>query len=296
MTNSDKNFLPLQETTSTYFNNIVNRDTVPATVLDFDVEKIREFEDIVRIAFPDEADVVNQRLHYLIPYIMQTIDWNEYGSNFQPWHLKYYYQRDRFIERTGLKYEDFLNHRFLAKAVDELGLEPEPTFEFILFLKYYFNLRGDLKFSPVEQLEKLQEALSRHEATARMDVTVDGKHFKFENSPFIKQIFSSLDASTFTSGAFRDNFDEGGSREKLRALDYYLVKTLLDYLPVETRSRRGQYSQAERNFALSVLNFCGRLVGDDVEGLCSHENNVTFDKLMRDFRNVKIPFAMELFL
>lgn len=296
MENSKITTIPLQETTSTYFNSIVNRDTAPVSVLDFDTEKIRIFQSNVRIAFPDEADVVNRRLHYLIPYIMQTIDWKEYGSELQPWQLKYYYQRERFLERTGLRYEDFLRHPVLLRSVEELGLEAEPVFEFILFLKYYFNLRGDLRFSAVEQLVKLKEALSRQESNARMDVTVNGKHFKFENSQFIKQIFEAIDPETFTAGAFRDNFDEGRQREKLRALDYYLVKTLLDYLPVRSRSQRGLYSQAERNFALSVLNFCGRLVGDMPEILCTHFNNVTFDKLMRDFRGVKIPFAMELFL
>ena len=177
-----------------------------------------------------------------------------------------------------------------------MGLDPEPTYEFILFLKYYYNLRSDLRFSPVEQLQKLREALAQDNPVARMDVTVNGKHFKFENSHFIKQIFANINPDTLSSGAFRNNFDEGGAREKLRALDYYLIKTLLDYLPVQNRSQRGQYSQAERNFALSVLNYCGRLVGDDPEFLCTSFNNVTFDKLMRDFRGTKIPFAMELFL
>lgn len=296
MTDAHKKSIPLQETTSTYFNNILNHDSVPVTVDDFDEQKIREFENIVSIAFPGEADLVNKRLHYLLPYIVQAINWHEYGSELQPWQLTYYYQRSRFIDQTGLRYESFKNHSLLVKAVEELGLEPEPTFEFILFLKYYFNLRGDLKFSSVEQLQKLREALSADHSEARMDVIVNGKHFKFENSQFIKQVFSMINPESFTSADFRDNFNEGGSREKLRALDYYLIKTLLDYLPIKNRSHRGQYSQTERNFALCVLNFCGRLVGDDREILCSSFNNVTFDKLMRDFRDTKIPFAMELFL
>lgn len=296
MTISDKNKPTLQETTSTYFNNIVNRNVTALSVLDFDKDKIREFEATVRIAFPDEADIVNRRLNYLIPYILLAINWEEYGSGLEAWQLRYYYQRQRFIDRTGLRYENFLNHNTLVRAIDELGLEPEPTFEFILFLKYYFNLRGDLRYSAVEQLGNLQKALEQHDAKARMDVTVNGKHFKFENTQFINHIFKHLKPDDFTDGAFCDNFDEGGSREKIRALDYYLVKTLLDFLPISNHSQRGLYSQAERNFGLSVLNFCGRLAGEDVEGLCSSENNVTFDRLMRDFRDYRIPFAMELFL
>lgn len=98
------------------------------------------------------------------------------------------------------------------------------------------------------------------------------------------------------SGNFKNNFDEGAHRDKVRELDYYLVKTLLDYLPIKTERRRGRYSQAERNFSLSVLNLCGRLLGIDPELVCSQFNNATFDKLMRDFRQREIPFAMELFL
>ncbi len=47
---------------------------------------------------------------------------------------------------------------------------------------------------------------------------------------------------------------------------------------------------------LSVLSICERLPDIDREGECSQENNATFDKLMRDFKDTPIPFAMELFL
>ena len=118
----------------------------------------------------------------------------------------------------------------------------------------------------------------------------------FPNSNFIRNLINSTDPNQFKQGAFNNDFKEGGSREKIRALDYYLVKTLLDYLPVKVERRRGQYTQAERNFALSVLNYTGRLVGEEPEFLCGFENNATFDKLIRDFKNQPIPFVMELFL
>jgi hypothetical protein len=72
---------------------------------------------------------------------------------------------------------------------------------------------------------------------------------------------------------------------------------LLDYLPIHHNRRQGAvYSQAERNFGLSVLSLCHRLPDNDREGVCSKENNATFDKLMRDFHSEHIPFAMRLFL
>lgn len=68
-------------------------------------------------------------------------------------------------------------------------------------------------------------------------------------------------------------------------------------LPTDKSLRRGgRFSQAERNFGLSVLSLCGRLPDTDRENQCGPQNNVTFDKLMRDFAGQPIPFAMELFL
>ena len=148
----------------------------------------------------------------------------------------------------------------------------------------------------MEQLEKLKEALKGDTEKISMEVIVDGRHFKFANSNFIRSLINSTDTMKFKEGAFNNDFNEGSSREKIRALDYYLVKTLLDYLPIKVERRRGQYTQAERNFALSVLNYTGRLVGEEPEFLCGFENNATFDKLMRDFKNQPIPFVMELFL
>lgn len=287
---------PIQETTSTYFNYILKPNAVPLSVDRLEPEVIEEFNRIIDSGFGDEAEAVKRRFRYLIPYVLQAIDWNAYGIPLEAWQLRYYYQRDRFLQKTGLSYEDFLNNEYLMEAVGQLQLDPEPTFEFILFLKYYFDLRAELRYSSVEMLQKLKDALKPGSERISMDVVVDGRHFKFANSHFIKRLFESVDETTLGDGAFNNDFNEGGSRDKIRALDYYLVKTLLDYLPMKVERRRGQYSQAERNFVLSVLNFTGRLIGDDREFICGFYNNATFDKLMRDFKEQPIPFAMELFL
>lgn len=171
-------------------------------------------------------------------------------------------------------------------------------FEFILFLKYYYDLRSDLKFSCVEQQDKLCEKLDAcSDDSVTLDVAVGGRHFKINDGAFIREIFGAVDRGRISHGAFVNSFTQGDSREKIRALDYYIVKTLLDYLPIEKSSRRnGRFGQWERNFGLSVLNFIGRLPDLDREGTCGPENNATFDKLMRDFAGAPIPFAMELFL
>lgn len=287
---------PIQETTSTYFNDILKKEVVPLTVDQITEDVINRFNQIIEDGFPDEAEEVKQRFKYIIPYILQAIDWDAYGIPLEAWQLKYYYQRERFLRKTRLRYEEFLNHEYLQNAIRELGLDPEPTFEFLLFLKYYLDLRSELRHSSVEQFEKLKESIQQSPERISMEVVVDGRHFKFVNGNFIRQLINSVNASQFVQGAFNNDFNEGSSREKIRALDYYLVKTLLDYLPISVERKRGQYTQVERNFGLSLLNYIGRLTGDEPEFLCGFDNNATFDKLMRDFKNHRIPFVMELFL
>lgn len=290
--------LPVQETTSVYFNNIIRRDVSPITINELAQESIDSFNQQVELAFTDEAEAAKRRFRYLVPYILQNIDWEEYATPLEAWQLKYYYQRDRFIRKTGLDWDRFLKHEPLQRSLETLGLEPEPVFEFILFLRYYFGLRSDLKFSCIEQFDMMVDELENCEsANVTMDVNIGGKHFKINNSQFLRKMFNSVDRSRLSGGAFINDFNQGTSRDKLRALDYYLVKTLLDYLPTDKSLRRGgRFSQAERNFGLSVLSICGRLPDIDREGECSQENNATFDKLMRDFGGQPIPFAMELFL
>lgn len=290
---------PHSETTSVYFNNILRRDVVPMSVDAMPESALNEFNRQVLLAFTDEGDAVVTRVRYLVPYILQSIDWDEYGTPLEAWQLQYYYRRSRFLDKTRLSYDDFLAHEQLQASIVALGLDPEPTFEFILFLKYYFGLRSDLRFSALEQLDNACTALSNlaDGESATIDINVGGKHFKIQNTSFVKQAIMSIDRNTLKSGAFVNDFNEGSNRDKIRAIDYYIVKTLLDYLPIKKESAKsGLFTQRERNFGLSVLSYLGRFPDKYRSEECGKENNATFDKLMRDFRDQRIPFAMELFL
>lgn len=288
----------IQEATSVYFNNIIRHDVSPITVDELDPRALEEFNRQVALAFTDEAETVKDRVRYLVPYILQNIDWQEYAIPLEAWQLRYYYQRDRFLQKTGLTWERFMDHEPMQTAIGKLGLKPEPVFEFILFLSYYYRLRSDLRYSCMEQFDSLLEELDRYSGSSvQMDVKVGGKHFKISDAAFIRNMFHAVDRSRINIGTFVHDFNQGSARDKVRAIDYYIVKTLLDYLPTDKSLRRGgRFSQAERNFGLSVLSLCGRLPDIDREGECSQENNATFDKLMRDFKGIPIPFAMELFL
>lgn len=290
---------PVQETTSTYFNSIIRRDIRPYGSEELPLDVIDNFNLQVRMAFTDEAEEAVRRLKYLIPYILQSIDWDQYSFPLEAWQLRYYYKRERFLTKTGLKYTDFINHKPLQKAISDLELELEPTFEFILFLKYYFDLRSNLHFSPIEQITKIREAIETQAENTylSLDINIGGKHYKIDNNIFVRDLIKSLPLDKLQHGTYINEFDQGPYRNKIRAIDYFIIKTLLDFLPIKrTSTQKRAFSQAERNFGLSVLNFIGRLISEDPGGICSRENNATFDKLMRDFKGVPIPFAMELFL
>jgi hypothetical protein len=285
-----------QEIPSTYFNDILRDNVKPLTVKELNPEAVEQFNALLDKGYGEDAAKAKERVYYLIPYILQAIDWQKYGTQLDFWQIDYYYQRDRFLEATHLTESDFMSHEPLQDAIKELGLEAVPTFEFILFLSYYFYQQSLLKYSSYEQYERLCQALEQV-GTATMDVVVNGKHFKFGNSDFIRTLLTNVDLKAIDCTKFTNDFSEGKQRYKVRELDYFMVKTLLDYLPIHHNRREGAvYSQAERNFGLSVLSLCKRLPDDDREGVCSKENNATFDKLMRDFNEERVPFAMELFL
>lgn len=290
---------PIQEATSTYFNSIIRRNIDPNRLEKLSSDDIDNVNRQLHLAFPEDADDAVRRLKYLIPYIIQSIDWEEYSLPLEAWQLRYYYRRERFLTKTGLKYTDFINHKPLQKAISDLELELEPTFEFILFLKYYFDLRSNLHFSPIEQITKIREAIETQaeDTYLSLDINIGGKHYKIDNNIFVRDLIKSLPLDKLQHGTYINEFDQGPYRNKIRAIDFFIIKTLLDFLPIERPSTTLRaFSQAERNFGLSVLNFIGRLSSEDQEGVCSRENNATFDKLMRDFKGVPIPFAMELFL
>lgn len=216
---------------------------------------VDDFNNKVRIAFFEDPDLAVRRIKYLMPYILQSIDWNEYGSDLEPWQIHYYYKRERFIEKTGLSFESFIDHQPLINSIENLGLELEPTFEFILFLKYYFGMRSELRHSSSEQLSRAILALNdlSPDAKAILDIMVGGKHFKITNTQFVKQAICMIDCRKLTDYSFLNEFNEGSMRDKIRAIDYYIVKTLLDYLPIDRDPNQKNFTR--RMNAISVCQF-----------------------------------------
>lgn len=174
-----------QETPSVYFNNIIQHNVSPITVEQLDSSSLEHFKHQIELAYTDETSAVIRRLLYFIPYIIQNIDWKEYAQPLEAWHLRYYYQRERFIEKTGLDWPRFLEHEPMQRALSALNLSAEPVFEFILFLKYYYSLRSELRYSCLEQFDMLMCKLNDDASLpVCMDVSIGGRHYKINNSDF----------------------------------------------------------------------------------------------------------------
>ena len=99
-----------REETSIYFNNIIRRDVRPIRFDELSAATVEEFSRQVRIAFPQEGEQAVSRVKYLMPYILQNIDWEIYAIPLESWQIGYYYQRERFLNRTKLDYDRFIQH------------------------------------------------------------------------------------------------------------------------------------------------------------------------------------------
>ena len=274
----------------------------PQTPMNEDFDK--HFDELIEITFPQDYIEEKLNLKYVINYLKYNVDWAKINWRLSPFQLKHYYNREKLLQDTGLSEEKYYSHKHLQEAINSLELNPKPTFVMIMILYYYFiKKRSTLKWSTAELLERIVEHIKKSKIEeVTVDIKVGNKHYKFSDRDFIYKIIEynreqKNNAPYPPYVAMHTMHNNPGYMHNIRELDYFLIKTLLDYLPIKTKRRKGsRFSQAERKFALSVLHFCGRI--DDkgnVDYVCSNENNVTFDKLIRDYKDINPPFALDLY-
>lgn len=240
----------------------------------------------------EDADLMRLRLQYLRAYILKYPDFDGTDFLLSEEAFRHYLNRNDKLEFTFLSEEEFYNHRIIQKAIKDLGLLPEPTFDFILYLwdilkRWIYNGRRE---RVAERMKRLKTRIDQNpNDEISVDFSVGSKHFTFSNSDFIRVLLNHFDKADLLAGGLVEN-----TRISKREADYILIKTLLDNLPILSLNirKKGTFSQAERNFGLSVLWLTGELnhhKNDDPTPLCSNDNNATFDKLMRDFRGRQFP-------
>ncbi|MBD5358188.1 MAG: hypothetical protein HDR88_14550 [Bacteroides sp.] len=239
----------------------------------------------------EDADLMRLRLQYLRTYVLKYPDFDGTEFFLSEEAFRHYLNRNDKMKFTFLSEEEFYNHRIIQKAIKDLGLLPEPTFEFILYL--WAILKKWIEYGKNERVaDKIKRIKTRIDEnpqdTLSVDFKVGSKHFHFSNSDFIKVLIDNFAKSDLLAGGLVEK-----TKIAKREADYILITTLLENLPISRDKRKkGTFSQAERNFGLSVLWLTGELnhyKNDDPTQFCSNDNNATFDKLMRDFKGKSTP-------
>lgn len=232
-----------------------------------------------------------ERLKYIRSYALLFPEYD--GEQWMPSQdaINHYDNRRRRIDASGLSQKEFYEFDILQDAIKELGLSPIATFEFIVFI--WRELSKWLYRGTIERMEDRVNRLKnrideRPNDKMELDIKVGSKHFKFANQQFIKSLIASFISS---------NLESGNQVEIIypakREIDYILVRTILQYLPItHKKEKKGAFTQAERNLGLCVLWLTGELnhkKGDDPTDFCTKDNNATFDKLMRDYKDMPLP-------
>lgn len=237
-----------------------------------------------------------ERLKYIRSYALLFPEYD--GEQWVPSQdaINYYDNRGRRIDASGLSSKEFYEFDILQDAITELGLSPIATFEFIAFI--WRELSKWLYRGTIERMEDRVNRLTnrieeRPNDKMELDIKVGSKHFKFANQQFIKSLIAS----------FINSNPESGNQVEIiypakREIDYILVRTILQYLPIShKKQKKGAFTQAERNLGLCVLWLTGELnhkMGDDPTDFCTKDNNATFDKLMRDYKDMPLPIISPL--
>lgn len=262
---------------------------------DFTIESEEEsFKEFLKNYPQSEHEDIRMRLEYLRPYLLQYPDYDGESYIISENAFNHYKWRNDKMERTGLSEKEFENFEIMQTAIYELGLSSKPTFEFILYLWNILKEKRDNKLNDTTVNDIFKSLIKRINDypmdSVSLDFHVGKKHFTFNNQYFIKAFISYYEKSGILAGCLTET-----QNQKERAVDYILLRTLLTRLPIKhKKQKKGTYSQTERDFGLCVLWLIGSInhkKNDDPFVYCSHDNNATFDKLMRDFADYEVPIV-----
>lgn len=263
------------------------------------------FNDWIRKYPETEHGLIRERLKYIREYAIKhpTFD----SCDFVPSKAayRYYDLRDGWIEDSGVDVNEFYNLNLLQSSINTLGLKPEPTFEFIVYLwgtiskknpYVSANKRKKLKAGK-KCVAEILDYINKHDAEQlKLAIWVGSKKFDYENNFFIENLLKAY----LLDGNSVDVLVE--DKDNKRKFHYLLVKTLLDFIKEHNRetSKESKYTQAERTFSLCVLYLVKGINIPDINNIQPNlfgvEYNCNFDKLMRDYENYSPDFiSPELF-
>ncbi len=250
------------------------------------------FKEILTVYPESEHEEIRERLEYLRQYILNYPDYDGEDYFISEEAFNHYKWREDKMEHTGLSEEEFDKFEIMQNAISDLGLSSKPTFEFILYLWDKLKDKRDKKDNNTTANEVFKNLVNRikdhPQDTITLDFHIGKKHFSFNNQDFIKAFILHYEKSGIVAGGLTET-----DIQNVREIDYILLRTLLTCLPIKhKKEKKGTYCQAERNFCLCVLWLIGSInhkKSDDPYKSCTHENNATFDKLLRDFKGYTVP-------
>ena len=258
-------------------------------------EEERLFNAWIKKYPAEEHTDIKERLQYIRKYVLSYPDFD--GEEWFPSQaaINYYELRQERLEYCKLSEAVFYSLQEMQKSIKELGLQPKPTFEFIVYLwnilKRWWE-QGDVELV-AERIKRLFSLIEKQpDEHLKLDISVGRKHIKFENDRFIKSLFAVI----LNSDVEGLNSVETVKPDKLE-IDYILIKTLLDNLPIKyAKEKKGKYTKAERIFSLSVLWLTGEIAHGKNDSPLDTEtfNNGTFDLLMRRYKDMPLPAVFAL--
>lgn len=213
------------------------------------------------------------------------------GNDYQPLQAPFVYYRSRntYLKELPFTKDEFYNFTLIQEAINKLELQAQQTFEFIAFLYHIIKVWSENQITTgINRVNNILSILEEQpNAKLKMNIKVADKNFEFENSLFIHSMLEFYSSHEQVSHYL---VERENKRIRERTIQYSLVKTLLDYLPTKTNKSEGvSFVQAERELSLCTLYLCKLLIGDPTY-VCTKDNNITFDSLMRAFKNFKITF------
>jgi len=250
----------------------------------------------------DSRKTILDKIEYIRIYCRQFPFFN--GDDYQPLQAPfiYYQTRDSQLSELPFTEDEFNNFSLIQEALSKLGLQPQPTFEFIAFLFRIIKSWSENQITTCgAKVNTIQSLLKEDpEAKLSMNIKVNSKNIKaisknieFNNSSFIQSLLEFYMSNNLKSQGL---IELETKRVRERTIQYLLVKTLLDNLPTKIdKPAEVKFIQAERDLALCTLYLCKLLLGDPTI-VCTNTNNVTFDKLMRDFKDFEITFQYDLMI
>ena len=135
-----------------------------------------------------EHEDIRERLKYLRPYIINYPEYDGEDFFLSEEAYNHYKWREQKMAETSLSEKEFYSFKEMQEAIVSLGLDPKPTFEFILYLWHILRnwLYKGIKERLDERINRIWNKFGENpELEISADFKVGNKHFKFDNQDFL---------------------------------------------------------------------------------------------------------------